>query len=401
MSRFAYSVVLLFPSLLLAADPPKPRPPVAVTDEALAIHKEAILVDGHNDLPWQFRTKKDFSFRFIDISKPQKGIHTDIPRLKKGGVGAQFWAAYVPVELKKSSTKAALEQIDIIHTFIRDYPDDFEFAGTVDDIIRIRKKGKIASLIGVESGHCIDNSLGVLRCYYRLGVRYMTLTHTEDTDWADSSAGKGKNKGLTKFGEEVVAEMNRLGMLVDLSHVSAETMRHALRIAKAPVIFSHSSAFALSDHPRNVPDDVLKLVKSNGGVVMVNFYPGFLVPESSKALQRLNKMEEDLRNKIADEKELQTQLEKWLKENPIPPASIHHVIDHIEHIVKVAGVDHVGLGSDFDGINAVPKQLEDVSTYPLITQELLNRGFKKDEIIKILGGNLLRVMREAEKAAGK
>jgi membrane dipeptidase len=403
MSRTLVSIALLLPlaSPMQAAEPVRPRPPVVLTDEARAIHKDAILVDGHNDLPWQFRTKKDFSFRFIDISKPQPAIHTDIPRLKKGGVGAQFWAAYVPVELKKDSVKAALEQIDVIQRFIHDYPNDLEFAGSVDDILRIRKKGKIASLIGVESGHCIDNSLGVLRCYYRLGVRYMTLTHTEDTDWADSSAGNGKNKGLSKFGEEVVAEMNRLGMLVDLSHVSAETMRHALRVTKSPVIFSHSSAFALTDHPRNVPDDVLKLVKKNGGVVMVNFYPGFLTPESSKAMKRFNQVEEELRKKNADEKEIQNELDRWRKDNPIPPANIHHVVDHIEHVIKTAGIDHVGLGSDFDGINAVPKQLEDVSCYPLITQELLNRGYKKVEIVKILGGNLLRVMREVEKVAGK
>ena len=402
MSRLASFVALLIVAPFAhPADPPKPRAPVVLTDEARAIHKDAILVDGHNDLPWQFRVKKDFSFRFIDISKPQKGIHTDIPRLRAGGVGAQFWAAYVPVEHKKLAVKEALEQIDVVHRFIRDYPETFEFAGSVDDILRIRKNGKIASLIGVEGGHCIDNSLGVLRTYYQLGARYMTLTHTEDLDWADSSAGKGKNKGLTKFGEDVVAEMNRLGMLVDLSHVSADTMRYALRVAKAPVIFSHSSAFALCQHPRNVPDDVLKLVKKNGGVVMVNFYPGFLVTESSEALRRFNNYEDELRKKTTDEKEIDVALDRWRKENPIPPASVHIVVDHIEHIIKIAGIDHVGIGSDFDGINAVPKQLEDVSTYPLITQELLNRGYKKEEIVKVLGSNLLRAMREAEKVAGK
>ncbi len=383
------------------SEPTPARVPVIVSDEAAAIHREALVVDGHNDLPWQFRTKKDFSFRFIDLAKPQKDLHTDIPRLRKGGVGAQFWAAYVPVEHKKSIVKETLEQIDVIHRFIRDYPNDLEFAGSVDDILRIRKSGKIASLIGVEGGHSIDNSLGILRCYYRLGARYMTLTHTEDLDWADSSAGKGTNKGLTKFGEDVVAEMNRLGMLVDLSHVSTETMRHALRVTKAPVIFSHSSAFALCDHPRNVPDDVLQLLNKNGGVVMVNFFPGFLVPEAAQAFKRLSQFEETLRKKTTDENEIDQTLQRWRKENPMPAADIHHVVNHIEHLVKIAGIDHVGLGSDYDGINAVPRQLEDVSTFPLITQELLNRGYKKDAIVKVLGGNLLRVMREAEKAAGK
>jgi membrane dipeptidase len=265
--------------------------------------------------------------------------------------------------------------------------------------VRIRKKGKIASMIGVEGGHSIDNSLGVLRMLYALGTRYMTLTHSETLDWADSATDQPKSNGLSEFGEKVVLEMNRLGMLVDISHVSPDTMKHALRVTKAPVIASHSSAYALANHPRNVPDDVLLLVKKNDGVVMVNFFTGFINPEAARAMRGMFQTLRELRAKYPDEKEFEAALEAWKKEHPVPTCSVHDVVDHIEHIIKVAGVDHVGLGSDFDGITAVPKQLEDVSCYPYITQELLNRGHNKEEILKILGGNLLRVMRKAEEAA--
>jgi membrane dipeptidase len=294
-----------------------------------------------------------------------------------------------------------LEQIDVIHRLVRAYPKDFEFAHTADDIGRIRKAGKIASLIGVEGGHSIDNSLGVLRTYYDLGVRYMTLTHSENTDWADSATDKPKSNGLSPFGEEVVLEMNRLGMMVDLSHVSADTMRHALRVSRAPVVFSHSSAFAKAEHPRNVPDDVLKLMPKNGGLVMVNFYSGFIVPEASRLRKRMFEVARDLKARHPDEKEFQAALDQYRKDNPIPRGTIHDVVDHIEHIIKVAGIDHVGIGSDFDGIDSAPVQLDDVSKYPLITQELLNRGYKPEQIRKVLGENLMRVFREVEKAAGK
>jgi len=391
-------------SLAMSADqkPADPKP-VQVTDEALRIHKEALLVDGHNDLPWQMREKADLSFQKLDIARDQKAIHTDLPRLKKGGVGAQFWAAYVPVESRKKGTavRETLEQIDVIHRMVRTYPNDLEMASTVDDILRIRKHGKIASLIGVEGGHSIDNSLGVLRMYYRLGVRYMTLTHTETLDWADSATDEPKSHGLSAFGEQVVREMNRLGMMVDISHVSAETMKHAIRVSRAPVIASHSSAFALAPHVRNVPDDVLKLVKENDGVIMVNFYPGFITPEGARASKDMFKAAKELREKFPADKEFQEALKQWSKEHPMPSGNVQIVVNHIEHIIKTAGIDHVGLGSDFDGINAVPKQLEDVSCYPNITQELLNRGYKKDDIIKILGGNLLRVMKKVEEVAAK
>jgi membrane dipeptidase len=394
--------VLLLPAPLLA-EPPRKRQPVVLTDEARAIHRDALVIDGHNDLPDQFREKQDLSFRTIDISRPVKGLHTDIPRLREGGLGAQFWAAYVPVNTRKSGTsvRLCLEQIDVIHRMVRRYPDTFELARSTDDIVRIRKAGKIASLIGIEGGHAIDDSLGVLRMYYDLGVRYMTLTHSESLDWADSATDKPKANGLSPFGEEVVHEMNRLGMLVDLSHVSADTMRHALKVTRAPIIFSHSSAYALAEHPRNVPDDVLKLTARNNGVVMVNFYSGFVVPEAARMRARMFETLREMRAKYPDEKEFRAALAQWRKDHPIPRGSIHDVVDHIEHVIKVAGIDHVGLGSDFDGIDVAPEQLDDVSKYPLITQELLNRGYKKDEILKVLGANLMRVFRDVEQAAGK
>ncbi len=386
-------------------NPPKStttsRAPVVLTDEALKLQRDSLVWDGHNDLPWQFREKKDLSFQVIDLNKPQKGLHTDIPRLRKGGLGAQFWSAYVPTDTAKKGTavRDTLEQIDVIKRMVKTYPDTFEMAYTADDVVRIHKEGKIASLIGVEGGHSIDNSLGVLRMYYELGVRYMTLTHSDNTDWADSATDKPAHHGLTEFGEQVVREMNRLGMLVDISHVSPETMRAALRVSKAPLIASHSSAFALADHPRNVPDDVLELVKKNGGVVMVNFYSGFITPEGARLTRDMFQVGRDLKEKYPDEREFKAAMEQYRQEHPIPTGSVHDVVDHIEHVIQVAGIDHVGLGSDFDGINSTPKQLEDVSCYPYITQELLNRGHSKEDIQKVLGLNILRVMREAEQVA--
>lgn len=377
------------------------RTRVQLTDQALQIHREALVIDGHNDLPYELRKRADGIFGRLDIRKPQPAIHTDIPRLRKGGVGAQFWAAYVPAETAKSKTavKKTLEQIDIIHNLAKTYPDTFEMAYTADGIVRIRKQGKIASLIGVEGGHSIDNSLGVLRMLYSLGARYMTLTHSDNLDWADSATDKPRHNGLTDFGESVVLEMNRLGMLVDISHVSADTMRHALKVTKAPVIASHSSAFALAEHARNVPDDVLKLVAKNGGVVMVNFFPAFIVPEAARATKESFNVYRELRAKYPDERDLKAAWAEWKRQHPIPRGSVHTVVDHIEHIIKVAGIDHVGLGSDYDGISSTPEQLEDVSTYPYITQELLNRGHGSEAIHKILGLNALRVLRQAEQVS--
>ncbi len=398
---FSLSIVALADEKKDVPAPPRSRGPVKLTEAALRLHREALVIDGHNDLPWQFREKDDLSLRKIDLRRPQKGLHTDIPRLRQGGVGAQFWSAFVPADTRRKGTavRLTLEQINVIHRMVAAYPDTFEMAYTADDIVRIRHKGKIASLIGIEGGHSIDNSLGVLRMLYALGARYLTLTHSETLDWADSATDEPRHHGLTAFGEEVVREMNRLGMLVDISHVSADTMRHALRVTRAPVIASHSSAYAVAEHPRNVPDDVLALVKKNGGVVMVNFYPGFVVPEAARLTRNMFQVARELRKKYPDDRDYRAAIRQWHKEHPIPTGSVHHVVDHIEHIIQVAGVDHVGLGSDFDGIAAVPRQLEDVSCYPYITQELLNRGHNKEDILKILGGNLLRALRQAERVA--
>jgi membrane dipeptidase len=377
------------------------RGPVQLTEAALKLHRDALVFDGHNDLPWQYRGQNDRYFQRLDIARPQPSLHTDIPRLRKGNVGAQFWSAFVPAETAKTGTaiKETLEQIDLIHRLVRKYPDTLEMALTGDDVVRIHKAGRIASLIGVEGGHSIDNSLAVLRSLYRLGARYMTLTHSDTLDWADSATDVARHGGLTRFGEAVVAEMNRLGMLVDISHVSADTMRQAIKVSTAPVIASHSSAFAVASHPRNVPDDVLKLIAKNGGVVMVNFYPGFITEEAARAQKDSVKTYRELKKQYAKEAEFKAAWRQWKQEHPIPTGSVHDVCDHIEHIIKVAGVDHVGLGSDFDGIDMVPRQLEDVSTYPYITQELLNRGHSPPDIRKVLGENTLRVLRAAETAS--
>ena len=401
MNRFVLlaSILILTGGWLLAADAPRP---VVIGDEARKIHAESPVFDGHNDLPWALRAQDGLSFRTVDLTRDQPTLHTDLPRLKKGGVGAQFWSAFVPVDTAKkgAAVTTTLEQIDVIHRLVKQYPAQLEMAYTVADIERIRKGGKIASLIGIEGGHSIDNSLGTLRMLYKLGVRYMTLTHSESLAWADSATDKPRANGLSKFGEEVVLEMNALGMLVDLSHVSPATMRAALKISKAPVIFSHSSAKAIADHPRNVPDDVLKLLKANNGVAMVNFFSGFVVPEGARAMTRMFDVGRDLRAKYPDdEPKYKEAMRAWQKQNDYPAGTVHDVVDHIEHVIKIAGVDHVGIGSDYDGISRLPKQLEDVSCYPAITQELLNRGHKKDDILKILGGNILRVFRDAEKVA--
>ncbi|MFQ5495031.1 MAG: dipeptidase [Phycisphaerae bacterium] len=376
-------------------------PVVTLAAEALRIHRGAILVDGHNDLPWKLRDESDSRFEKIDIAQPQPSLHTDIARLKQGGVGAQFWSAFVPVSTmeKGGALKYALEQIDLIHRMVRRYPAVFEMAYSARDIVRIRRRGKIASLIGLEGGHAIEHSLGVLRMLDALGVRYITLTHSKTHDWADSCSDKPRHGGLSPFGEQVVREMNRLGMLVDISHVSADTMRDVLRISRAPVIASHSSAYAIAPHPRNVPDDVLQAVAGNGGVVMVNFYSGFVDPEAARRSPAHWEAIKEIRARYDDKEAAQQAVEAYQEEHPLPRGTLGTVVDHIDHIVQVAGIDHVGLGSDFDGVSLLPVQLDDVSYFPFITQELLNRGYSAVEIRKILGGNLIRALREAEAVA--
>ncbi len=373
----------------------------ALLDRARALMKQTPLIDGHNDYPWALREKAQRNFDKLDISKPQPTIMTDIARLRAGGVGGQFWSVYVPVELTgQSAVTATLEEIDTVHQMTRRYPDAFELALTADDVERIFKQGRIASLIGMEGGHSIDNSLAALRMFYRLGARYMTLTHSKNTAWADSATDDPKFGGLAPFGEEVVREMNWLGMLVDLSHVSPDTMADAIRITQAPVIFSHSSARALNDVPRNVPDSVLQLLPKNGGVVMVTFEPGFL-DRAVAVSNKLQDAETDRLKKLfpTDAAAVTQGVNEWTAVHPAPRATLAEAADHIDHIRKLAGIDHIGLGSDFDGITQVPQGLEDVSKYPSLVAELLRRGYKDDDIKKILGQNILRVMREVEKVS--
>lgn len=379
------------------------RAPVVLTEEGRRVHAEGFVFDGHNDLPWEMRTKVGYSLDKRDISQPQPEMHTDIPRLKQGNVGAQFWSVYVPAETAQAGValQQTLEQIEFVQKLITRYPATFAAAKTADDVLAARKAGKIASLIGVEGGHSIENSLATLRKLHELGAGYLTLTHSDTLAWADAATDTAKHQGLTAFGEEVVRELNRLGMLVDLSHVSDETMRDALRVSRAPVIYSHSSARAIAHHPRNVPDDILKLVKANGGVVMVNFFSGFIEPQAAKIMAKMFDLSRELRAKFPEEADYRRERRRWELANPYPAGSVHDVVDHIEHLAQAAGVDHIGLGSDYDGITKTPDQLGDVSTYPLITQELLNRGWMAAEIHKVLSGNILRVMRQAEKVSAE
>jgi membrane dipeptidase len=377
-----------------------------VIDRARRLLREVPVIDGHNDYPWEVRNKAGMDLAKLDMRQAQPAIMTDFARLAAGGVGAQFWSVYVPSPAPGTDPAASvtmtLEQIDIVHRMVARYPEKLALALTADDIERAIKQGKIASLIGMEGGHSINSALAALRMMHRLGARYMTLTHSLNVPWADSATDTPKLDGLNAFGEDVVREMNRLGMLVDLSHTSPATMADALRVTSAPVVFSHSSARAKTDVPRNVPDEILRLIPKNGGVVMVTFVPGFVSPEVSD----YNKRETAERARLTavpggDTAAVDRGLEAWRKANPTPRATLSQVADHIDHIKKVAGIDHVGLGGDFDGITSVVAGLEDVSTYPMLIAELLRRGYTDDDIKKIAGRNILRVLRGAEAAAAK
>jgi membrane dipeptidase len=384
-------IALILPLLALVPDDPPP-----VSERAQKIHDSGLLFDGHNDLPWRLRESGDVTFTKIDIAKRLSDGHTDIPRLRQGGVKAQFWSVYVP-GTQKDPARTVTDQIDLVHRMIERYPDVFELALSADDVERIAAKGKIASLIGIEGGVAIEDDLAQLRSFARLGARYMTLTHNETLDWADAATDVPKHDGLTPFGERVVKEMNRLGMLVDISHVSPATMADALRVSKAPVIASHSNAFAIAPHARNVPDDVLDGIKKNGGVVMINFSSGFISAESAKAIMAARA---ELRAKNTDPKDFAKAMKAWYDDHKdLPRGTIKDVADHIDHIKRRIGIDHIGIGADYDGVTSLPVGLEDVSTYPRLTEQLLRRGYSEADVHKILGGNVLRAFRRAGEVA--
>ncbi len=406
------AALAILPALACAA--PKP------TDDATRISRiltATPLIDGHNDLPWEIRDRFHSSLAKVNLQSntallpaPAGGLAlmTDIPRLRQGHVGGQFWSVWIPPDIRgPQAVQTTLEQIDLVHQIVERYPHDFELAYTADDVRRIHHAGRIASLIGIEGGNQINNSLPALREMYGQGARYMTLTHTLNIDWADSATDNPKHHGLTPFGKEVVREMNRLGMLIDLSHVSPETMRAALDVTEAPVIFSHSSARALVDHPRDVPDDILQLVARNGGVVMVNFNPGYV--SAPRARWEADYAAEQARFNappyaglyVGQPDRAKAALDLWKTSHPAPNATVSDVADHIEHIRTAAGVDHVGLGSDFDGVESTPVGLDGVDKFPAILAELIHRGWSDEDLGKLAGNNVLRVLKTAETVSAR
>ncbi|WP_082622771.1 dipeptidase [Terrabacter sp. Root85] len=358
------------------------------------------LVDGHNDLPWEAREQTGYDFEALDISGRLTTTQTDLPRLTEGGVGAQFWSVFVPSTLQgDSAVTATLEQVDGVHRMIGSYADRLALARTADEVEAATATGRVASLLGAEGGHSIGCSLGTLRMLHVLGVRYLTLTHNDNTPWADSATDVPVVGGLSEFGREVVREMNRLGMMVDLSHVAATTMRDALETTDAPVIFSHSSALALCNTPRNVPDDVLGALPANGGVCMVTFVPEFVSPATAAWRVEAAAAAAEVGVEARDWEAFGRFTAGWQREHPKPDATVEQVVAHLEHVREVAGIDHIGIGGDYDGTDTFPVGLEDVSGYPRLVAALLARSWSEAEVAQLVRGNTLRVMRDVEAVA--
>ncbi|MBX9927762.1 MAG: dipeptidase [Gemmatimonadaceae bacterium] len=383
-----------------------PAPSAADLARAKRILAMTPIVDGHNDVPWEIRESPDHprDVEAYDLRTPRKGKDTDLARMKAGMMGGQFWSVYIPGEIKDSGfARVQAEQIDIARRMIARYPERLTFARTAAEGRRATAAGKVASFLGMEGGHAIENSLGTLRAFYDLGARYMTLTHNVTLDWADAAQDSAKHGGLTPFGREVVREMNRLGMLVDLSHVSPGVMSHALDVSEAPIIFSHSSARAIADHKRNVPDSILRRLPKNGGVVMVTYVPGFVSEAVRTHGITRGAAHRELRARLGnDSAAVRRELAAWDAAHPAPVATLRDVADHLDHIKKVAGADHVGIGGDFDGTGGEhPVGLEDVSTYPALIAELARRGWTDAELRKVAGENIMRVLTQAEQVAAR
>lgn len=378
--------------------------PSAVATETLARVTELLrrhpLVDGHNDLPWEIRRQSGHDFDVLDLSQRLTTTHTDLPRLRDGGVGAQFWSVWVPSTLADGAAVIqTLEQVDAVHKMVGRYGDQLGFARTADELEAVFATGRIASLMGAEGGHSIGCSLPVLRMLHVLGVRYVTLTHNDNVPWADSATDEPVNGGLSAFGVEVVREMNRIGMLVDLSHVSADTMRDALRVSEVPVMFSHSSARAICDMTRNVPDDVLGTLRDKDGVCMVTFVPEFVSPDAAQWRKEASAAALQVGVKPTDHIAFGAFAVEYRKQHIKPAATIDHVVAHLQHVRDVAGVDHIGIGGDYDGTEELPLGLDDVSGYPRLFAALADLGWSDQDMAKLAGGNILRVMRDAESGA--
>jgi membrane dipeptidase len=401
MLKTLYAAVFLLVAASVMADETAPE-----YQRALELMGETPLIDGHNDVPWQYRTRVDNRLEAIDLnddtSQLDPPMHTDIERLKAGRVGAQFWSVYVPPAYTgDEAVRIQLEQIDLTHRLIERH-DELEFVTTADELERSFAEGRIPSMLGMEGGHVLNNSLATLRMFHRLGAVYLTLTHWQGHDWADAATDAPRHGGLNDFGKAVVREMNWLGMLLDLSHVSPDVMHDALDVSEAPVIFSHSSAMGVTPHARNVPDDVLDRLPENGGIVMVTFVPGFVNQELREWDGREKAEQARLERLHPGEPErVEAGMEQWVAANPRPEATLSDVADHIDYIRDRIGVEYIGIGGDYDGITTVPVGLEDVSTYPALIAELIRRGYSDDEVRAILGNNVLRVMREAEAVADR